>query len=446
MEIPPPVTQLIGTTVFQDNATANAAMMGIYEQMHNNGDTYQFSFIPGISADEIRMFPNYEAIGQFYVNGISPTNLLNASNLWTPAYNYIFQSNAVLEGVKNSAALSVPVKRQLTGEAEFMRAFWYFYLVNLYGDIPVITTTDYKTNALALRLPVSKVYQQIVADLTDAIQLLNGDFVDADGVSTTTERVRPNKWAAQALLARVYLFTNDYPNAETTTSAVIDNTAAFSLVPDVNAVFLKNSPEEIWTLMPVLSSSYNTSEGQNFILTTTPRGDGYNCSLISGSLLNAFENGDKRRVSWIDSITVGTTQYLFPYKYKVAQGNPVTEYTCVLRLAEQYLIRAEARAQQNEISGSQADLNRIRSRAGLPPTAAGDQASLLNAILHERQIELFTEFGHRWLDLKRTGKIDSVMGAISSQKGGSWNSNAQLYPIPQSERNSDANLTQNKGY
>src|SRR5438552_17436425 len=111
-----------------------------------------------------------------------------------------------------------------------------------------------------------------------------------------------------------------------------------------------------------------------------------------------------------------------------------------LRLAEQYLIRAEARTQENNISSAQTDLNVIRSRAGLGPVTASDKASLLAAILHERQVELFTEWGHRWFDIKRTGTVDATMTVVTSQKGGTWNTNQQWYPIPQSELQNDVNL------
>jgi hypothetical protein len=119
----------------------------------------------------------------------------------------------------------------------------------------------------------------------------------------------------------------------------------------------------------------------------------------------------------------------------------------VFRLAEQYLIRAEARAQQGNVSGSQSDLNAIRTRAGLPNTTANDKASLLTAIQHERQVEMFTEWGHRWFDLKRTGTIDAVMSVIAPAKGGgAWNSNKALLPLPLGDLQADQNLTQNPGY
>ena len=113
------------------------------------------------------------------------------------------------------------------------------------------------------------------------------------------------------------------------------------------------------------------------------------------------------------------------------------------------MIRAEARAQIGNISGAQSDLNTVRNRAGLADTPAGDQASLLAAILDERRHELFSEWGHRWFDLKRTGKIDEVMSLVTPIKSGgvtTWHSYQQLYPLPLSELQRAPNLVQNSGY
>jgi hypothetical protein len=192
--------------------------------------------------------------------------------------------------------------------------------------------------------------------------------------------------------------------------------------------------------MPV-KPGYNTNEGSLFILTSSP-----SAYAISNILLNSFEAGDLRRTNWIDSIILGTNTFYYPYKYKVKSGSDLTEYSMVFRLSEQYLIRAEARAQQNDIVGSQNDLNTIRIRAGLANTDATDEQSLLSGIQHERQVELFTEGGHRWLDLKRTNTLDSVMTVVSLLKGTEWHTNQQLYPIPTSEIQKDPSLIQNTGY
>ena len=114
----------------------------------------------------------------------------------------------------------------------------------------------------------------------------------------------------------------------------------------------------------------------------------------------------------------------------------------MFRLAEQYLIRAEARAEQGDLTGAATDLNAIRSRAGLGATTASNQINLLAAILHERQVELCFEEGFRWFDLKRTGTIDAVLGTVKP----TYKPYAALYPIPFTQTQLNPFLTQNPGY
>ena len=433
----PPKNQIIGSTVFTDDVTAISAIKGIFNKMSSGGEfaaggIKSVTHLAGLSADD---YYNFEPAFDFYfANSLSATTV--GTNLWSIPYLLINNTNAAIDGLTNSTSVTSTVKNELLGEAKFIRAFCYFYLVNLFGDVPLILSTDYKINAIAPRTPQDQVYQQIVADLKEAQSLLSDSYS-----FTNEERVEPNKWAAKALLARVYLFLNDWTNAEAESTAVIDNSGLYSLNSDLNSVFLMNSEEAIWQLLPEGGIVNWTHEGSMFIPTGIPM----HVSL-SDQLLHSFESGDFRRANWVDSIIVDSTTYYYPYKYKVMSATSLTEYSMVLRLAEQYLIRAEARAQQENISGSQNDLNIIRNRAGLANTIATDKTSLLSAILHERQVELFSEWGHRWLDLKRTKNIDAVMGVMTPQKGGSWKTEWQLYPIPQSEILNDQNLTQNAGY
>jgi hypothetical protein len=259
--------------------------------------------------------------------------------------------------------------------------------------------------------------------------------------------VRPNKWTATALLARVYLYTNDYSNAETEASKIIGN-SAFQLMP-LNNVFLKDSKEAIWQLQAIgTGTASNTGEGQLFVLPST----GPSASqpvYLSNNVVNNFESGDQREINWVAK--AGTTNYYYPNKYKIGAVNTtLQEYCVVFRLAEQYLIRAEARAKQNNLNNAITDLDSIRNRAGLPLISVTNpgisQASLLDKILHERQVELFTEWGHRWFDLKRTNTIDAIMGGITPTKNGTWETTDQLYPIPQSEVDKSPQLRQNPGY
>lgn len=456
--VDPPVTSTNGEIIFEDDNSAISVMNGIYTQM-SLGGTYatgnsSISLRAGLSADELTLYSgvtNY-SLSNYFTNSLQANSLMpSGSESWRTFYNQIYVCNSVLEGISQSANLNPNVKRQLLGEAKFMRAFCYFYLTNLFGDVPLALTTDYKTNMLLPRTESSKVTDQMVLDLKDAQLLLTTGYVDALLINSTTERIRPNKWAATALLARVLLFKNDWTNAEIEATSVINNSGLYSL-DTLNGVFLKNSKESIWQLQPVRLGR-NTEDAFTFIIPSSGPSDinGMNGNpvYLSGFLLNTFENNDKRKLNWTKSVTInpGAVTYTFPFKYKNTNVvSSVTEYLTVLRLAEQYLIRAEARAHLGKISESLQDINIIRNRAGLPPTTATDVNSLLTAALRERQVEFFTEWGHRWMDLRRTGQIDLVMNMVAPLKNGVWESEDQLYPILQADIDANPNLTQNQGY
>ena len=165
---------------------------------------------------------------------------------------------------------------------------------------------------------------------------------------------------------------------------------------------------------------------------------------VLNGLLGDFETGDQRLVDWMDSTSYNGVTVYYPYKYKANTYNPpATEYYMMLRLAEQYLIRAEARAEQNNVSGAVADLNLIRGRAGLSGLSVNmTQAQCLLAVEQERRVELFCEWGHRWLDLVRTGRANTLLPTLKP----AWTATDTLYPIPSSEILLDAHLTQNNGY
>jgi starch-binding outer membrane protein, SusD/RagB family len=449
VEIPPPVNQLVTASVFSSDASATSAQTVIYTQMQTATESYNMSLCNGLLADELTNYSTVPYVISFYTNSMVAANNYGC---WNSAYNYIYQANAIIENVQNNNSISPAARMQLTGESKFIRAFWHFYLTSLYGDVPLVTTTAYATNALLPRSPRAAVYQQVITDLTDAENLLSSNYVDASDTTITIDRIRPTKWAAAALLSRAYLYIgNSWSQSETEATKVINNNSQYSLVPSLDSVFLANSSEAIWQLgTPLPTGNAATPDGNYYILISQPQtGSAGNCSAISPQLLNSFEAGDMRRTHWINSYITSSPidTFYFPFKYKVYDSTVVTEYVMVLRLAEQYLIRAEARAQQNNLAGAASDLNVIRNRAGLPNTTAITQADLLTAILHERQVELFTEWGHRWMDLIRTGNVNNVMNLVTPAKGGNtWNTYDQKYPIPQSEITYDHNLTQNAGY
>jgi hypothetical protein len=165
---------------------------------------------------------------------------------------------------------------------------------------------------------------------------------------------------------------------------------------------------------------------------------------LKPSFVTSFETGDQRREHWVKAVTEGTSTWYHANKYKQqgVTGSSV-EYSIVLRLAEQYLIRAEARARQGELTAAKEDLDIIRNTAGLPGTVAVTPDEIISDIMAQRRFELFTEFGHRFLDLKRTGLLDA---ALPASKPG-WDTHDQLWPVPASELILNPNLApQNPGY
>lgn len=444
VQAPPPKTDLVKTTVFKEQGTATAAMLSVYGLMttsgFSSGNTGSITFLSGLSSDEFELYNSNQDLTQFFTSSLIPTNS-NISILWSSLYSTIYRTNSILEGIKGATSLPVDFKNQLEGESRFIRAFSYFYLTNLFGGVPLSVTTDYEVNRVLAKASIDSVYALIIDDLLIARELLPADYSVSSG-----ERVRVNKYAASALLARVYLYLKQYDKAEIEASKVIEMTTLFKLSA-VMDVFLKNSTETIWQLN---NNAYNTNEAGIFIFTGKPR----NASL-NESLYHSFEANDLRKENWVQAKTSAGITYYQISKYKAARIPPVTnpvtlpvEYTMVLRLTEQYLIRAEARVYLGKLTGvnsAQADIDSLRNRAGLLGTTATTSEELLLAVEKERMFEFFGEWGQRWFDLKRTGQADVLLKDV---KGSNWQTEDQLYPIPQEQilNNPSMNKSQNPGY
>jgi len=435
VEVNPPNTDLVQQTVFTNEKTALAAMSNLYADMafagFASGSSYSgYSLLAAFSADEWMSFGSHSPENQqFSDNNLIPTNNL-VSSLWSDLYRYIYKSNALLEGLLQSRTLSDQVRSQIEGEARFIRAFSYFYLVNLWGDVPLAMTTDYRVNSQLKRSPASEVYSLIVSDLVRSSELLSPTYS-----FSSNERIRPNKWVALAMLARVYLFMEEWTKAEEAASSVIDQSEQYSLSYDLLNVFTKNSNEVLWQLhsirFPLDLSAFTIFSGPSN-------------GVMRNGLVEAFTENDKRFQEWI-GMTSGSITHYFSRKYQDFQG--VTEYSTVMRLSEQFLIRAEARAHLGKLTGENSaieDVNVIRLRAGLPEVNYSLQEDLLDEVIHQRRIELFCEWGHRWLDLKRTGRVETVMSQL---KPATWQNTDVLYPIPEDQiMRSSILIVQNPGY
>lgn len=427
--------------VFTSDVSATSAMYGVYSTLYGNasfadGTDNSLTALTSLSSDElITDGQTNQTTVQFGENALQTDNN-KVLPLWKSMYQAIYQCNAVLAGLNTSAGVSSATKNQLRGEALFVRAFCNFYLVNLFGDVPLVLTTDYETNAAMKRSSSTALYAQIKADLLEAQSLISENYPSKD-IFTPAERIRPNKATATALLARVYLYTENWAEAETQATTLINNTALYELDQSSNlsGVFGANSKEAIWQLKPFYNGTY-TNEGYFYAVNDIAQVS----NVLRPTLVNAFEElplPDRRKTNWIKTITAGAASQSRPLKYKNFDdsGFPA-EYSMIFRLAEQYLIRAEARAQLDKIIAARDDINAIINRAGLQNTGASTKAQLLTAIEQERRVELFVEWGHRWFDLKRWGRAQAVLGPIKP----GFTASDEFYPIPQSEINKNPNL------
>ncbi|ASZ12031.1 RagB/SusD family nutrient uptake outer membrane protein [Chitinophaga pendula] len=433
VDVPLPNNQITTAAAFGDDGKANSSMRGIYASTQNVWSQGPLSGLLstsfGLASDELVRL-SYSADQQNFLDNNLTATSEGAASIWSGFYNMLYQINVLLENVQKSPGISAPVKQQLTGEACFLRAYCYFYMVNTFGDVPLSLTSDYRVNAILGRTPADKVYEQILTDLASA-QAQAGDQY-----TTAGNRLRANKWAATAMLARVQLYRKNWTEAEKQAGNVIQS--GLYQLDSLNNVFLISSKEAILQIANPGTNKYTMEINRLTGNATNP-----SCR-FSHYLSAAFEKDDQRITRWTLKASNGDTAY---YKYQVNDNNnPKTEALTLLRLAEQYLIRAEARAWQGKLQEAIADLDVVRKRAGitlLANTSPGiSKEELLQAIAKERMTELFGEQGHRWFDVKRSGLAD----ALYSIRKPNWNKNAILLPIPRNERLKNPNLTQNEGY
>lgn len=438
IEVGRPENQLATETVFSDSTTAISALSNIYALFNNSIDV---ALNPNIAvySDDLNVNSAATQSLEFLQSSVSPTNQTNLA-IWRNFYSIIYSCNSLIDQLNTSTKLPAEKIKMLTCEAKFLRAYSYFYLVNLYGRVPLLITTNVDLNSKAYQADTAVVYNQIIRDLVDA----------QDGLSVsypTAGKVRVNSMAATSMLARVYLYQGKWADAENAASKVINSGLYTPLVP-LAEVFKAGGRESIfqfWTQNGYVPTGpiYIPTSGQ----------PGYT---ISPGLLNAFEGGDLRKSIWINSIVASNVTYYYPYKYHNRVNNTtVPEYLTALRIGEQFLIRAEARINQSgKIADGITDLNIIRARARnvatmidpnpLPPLSLNlSQSAALAAIAHERQVELFAEWGLRFFDLKRSGRANLILGNLKT----TWRKDVSLYlPIPQNEIIYDTNLQQNPGY
>ncbi|HSJ30581.1 MAG TPA: RagB/SusD family nutrient uptake outer membrane protein [Longimicrobiales bacterium] len=374
---------------------------------------------PDMYADNLDFTGTFQTDREVAQRNINATNGAVLS-MWADMYDGINRTNNILDAIPNVGALSSSEAAQYRGEALFIRSLHYSLLAGYFGDVPIVTepSRGVGEESLVARDPVADVYAMIIADLEESATLLAPGHVAG----------RATADAANALLARVYLETGAYAQARDKATLLIES-GEYSLPADYATVFrTNNSSESIFELQ----YSINNSNNQAFWFYTPDLGGRWGYS-PTADLYAAFEPGDERL-----DVTIGIDagdRYGNKYE-KIENGD---DNIVVLRLAEMYLIRAEANARLNAAPAVvRADINEVRNRAGLPdlPTTVDTQQELFDAILQERRVELAFE-GLRFFDLRRLGVATTLLQIPATHL---------LWPIPQAERDVNTALTQNDGY
>ncbi|HSC37495.1 MAG TPA: RagB/SusD family nutrient uptake outer membrane protein, partial [Chitinophagaceae bacterium] len=236
-----------------DKTAASVLTRQLAEMSFQSDGANGYPFICALSADDLKLGASIDlTTQQIYFNALKS----DPTQWWSKIYNEIYTANDAIEQLSISTGVSERVRGLLLGEAKFTRAFCYFYLVNTYGGVPLVLTTDYTQTMGYGRTDPAAIYAQIVTDLKDAKGLLSSEYLGSNMLATTTgDRLRPIKATAGALLARVYLYTGEYAKAEAEATEVISN-PLFGLI-DLNSVFKKNSKETIWQL-PVMQVQTQT--------------------------------------------------------------------------------------------------------------------------------------------------------------------------------------------
>jgi hypothetical protein len=393
-------------------------------EMRSDNTSYQYntgdrSGFPQEELDEFREVDDNSFVYSFYQT----------------SYTGIARANVLLDNLQNNTSVPDSLKNLLKGQAEFLRAFYYFNLVRLIGDVPLVlhevTSTDESFSQAARKKP-EDIYPVIITDLKDAIQLLPVRY------SQPTDIGRATKGAAETFLGKVYMTQKNFSEAIPLLEDV--RKLGYSLLPNYADIFNpanKNNQESIFEIQYKEGSPGTPS---NFIYTFAPYNAGTSITgfqLYSGAgsgwniptrdLVNAYEPGDKRKAASIDfGFTDPNSGQVVPYILKYDHPPYQLPYETsddfiVTRYADVLLLLAECLNQKGFVAGGEAFqlLNQVRERAGLPDKTADNanaalrvpsQNAFTQAVLRERRVELAFE-DHRWFDLLRTGSAASVMKA-----------------------------------
>ena len=313
------------------------------------------------------------------------------------------------------ASLTKIYGNQLLGEGYFIRALAYFDLARTFGAVQIfLTPTEQVADKYnKQQSPPSEVYAQVLSDLNNAENLL----------PLTTVRDRATRKSVWALRARLYLYNQQWAQAEADASSIIADSGNYKLVAPYNTFFTKSNTTE-----SVFEISYSVAYPNPMYSNWKSGGNYIPNDSITGLLTNPLTGGNRNTL--LATSGTRTLGVLYP------QSNG-TDPVYIIRIAELWLIRAEARANLGNLNGAISDLNAVRKRAGLPDSNASAPAAILSAIENERRVEFAFE-PHRWFDLVRTGRASSVFNINDV--------NRYVFPVPAPELAADPALKQNPGY
>ncbi|MFC7524471.1 RagB/SusD family nutrient uptake outer membrane protein [Parapedobacter sp. GCM10030251] len=340
---------------------------------------------------------------------------------WAAIYHTINITNHIIEKAPaiTDVNLTDAEREVIIGEAHFIRALAYFDLARGWGGVPIkLTPTNRPDDGNDIpRSTREQVYERVESELQRAEELL----------PAAVNRIRATKYTAWALRARLALYRGQWEQAVAYSSKVIALTDAFQLVEPFAAWFLGGVTQTPESIFEIAFSAQNPN-GLRTRMSLLARGGEYRYrpgDAVVNTLRNPKTGGD--RIALLDSVRQGgLTQYAGALYYR----SPATDPSYVLRIAEQYLIRAEAYAQLEQLEEAAMDLNRVRSRAKLDPIVATTQPALLDAILEERRLEFLWE-AHRYFDLARTGRLKEQVEALKPNLR--IEPHLALFPIPVDE-------------
>jgi hypothetical protein len=374
-----------------------------------------------LASDDVKSITGYGGEIEIDSNYILTDNPY-VDKIWTACYASILAANMVLNNIDNVPDMGYGEKKQWRGEAYFARAYNHFNLLQFFGGVPYVTSsvTSFDEIEYPIQETIERLYELIRNDLDSAIIHIPPEF---------RSNGRITYWAAVAFKARVGVFTEDWPMAMENADSVIKS-GLFALEGSYKDIFDFENPYSTENIFEVDFDDQNWNTLSWDYLSRDI--GGWYIYGPDSEIINAYDPSDTRFQFNLRTID-GKKYFISKYTDAVT----ISDNIMVLRLAEMYLIRAEAALHGANYPGEGSaleDINIIRQRAGISPLTS----VTLDDILKERRLEFAFE-GHRWFDLKRTGKAMEYIPFVRSEEKLTW-------PIPQREMDLNPNLVQNPGY